>query len=153
MIMRVVLVVLLLMAPVFAATGCAGPGTLTLPVEVSTTEALGAVAFYLIYDASLLEVTGVDPADLAEGADSGFNSDTPGRLLVVVQQAPSIDGDGTLVDIQFDILEGEGQSSIGLEDVQVKLLATGDRVSVRIEAGSVQADDASYVAPRIIYEP
>jgi hypothetical protein len=151
MIRGLMIAVSLLTIVVTATTGCVEPGTASVAVEVVNADSVGAIAFEVVYDATLLEVIRVNPDDLADGANSGFNNDTPGRLLIVVQQAPSINGTGDLVTIQFDILRGSGQTSLALENMQARSLATGQPVPVQGTAGSVKADDASYVSPRLIF--
>ena len=122
-----------------------------LPVQVRGADEIGAIAFELVYDATLLDPTLVDPDELAKGANAGFNDDNPGRLVVVVQNAPSIDGDGTLVTIQFDVLRDSGTSDLVLENVQARSLATLEFVSPMVQPGNVVAEDLSYVAPTFVF--
>ncbi len=129
--------------------------TLEIPIEVRNADDIGAIAIELVYDSSVLRVDRVDPAELAEGADAGFNKDDRGRLVVVVQNAPSINGDGTLVTVIFDVMDERGETDLVIEDIQARNFTTHEFVSDQAQGqtGNFRADDMSYVAPAIVFVP
>ena len=146
---RLTAIAAICVALALVAAGCVTTKSLELPVEVVSASNVGAIAFEIVYDSALLEVTDVKPDDLAEGATSGYNNDTPGRLLVVVQGA-LINGDGTLVKVHFTLTEGTGSITLPLENLQVLDASTSAAVPFQTVAGSVSAEDGSWVAPRIV---
>ena len=131
--------------------GCSGTdeGTVGVSIEIKNADDIGAVGFNLIYDPSVLSVGDVLRDELATGADSGYNADTPGNLLVVVQNARPINGDGVLVKVFFNLLDESGSSSITLENVVAKNRTTLENVNAGTVPGSFNALDMSVVAPVI----
>jgi len=133
------------------ASGCVTTTTtVSVPVEVRSANNIGAIGFELAYDSTLLEVTEVDDVGFSESADAGYNSDTPGRLVVVVENA-SINGDGTLVEVNFKALQDSGESAVTFERIEARNATTGELVTTQTEAGSIRVDDESYVSPKIVF--
>jgi len=133
------------------AVGCARPSQVTVPVEVINASDIGAISFELVYDSSALEATKVVDVGFAKGASAGFNADTPGRLLVVVQNAPTMNGDNELVEVQFDVLKDNGQATLALENIQARVVTSGALLTPQTQPGSVQLDGSSYVSPQIVF--
>ena len=150
MVKRLLLAMSLFVIPLMAG-GCSGAESVTVPVEVRNADDIGAIAFELVYNSALLKVDGVDNVGFSKGADAQYSAATPGRLVVVVQHAPAMNGDGTLVEVHFDILEHSGESSLTLENVQARNRSTLEYIATQTEPGNIQVEDGAYVSPQIIF--
>ena len=145
----------ILAALVLVTSGCLESADLDLPIQIRGADDVGALGFELVYDELLLEAIGVTPDDFAKGPDAGFNIDIPGRVKVVIQNAPNINGDGTVVTIQFKLLWDSGTTDLVIEAIQARNMTTHEYISEQAQAepGNFRADDMSYMTPTIVFVP
>lgn len=128
---------------------CTGESIIDVPVEIKNATDVGAVWFELVYDPNVLAATEVTADELSSGAESGYNADTPGRMFIVVQNGPLIDGDGILVRAYFEVIDYAGTSTFTLENLQARNGVTLELVDAQSSSGNFVAADMSITAPVI----
>lgn len=134
------------------ALGCdLGEGSIGVPIELKNADRVGAVAFTLLYDSTVLEVEGVEMRALARGATAGYNADTPGELFVSITNAPNISGNGTLVEVKFKVLDDAGSSTLQIEVLGALNLDTQEPVETVVSDGLFSAADNSTDPPVITF--
>jgi hypothetical protein len=133
-------------------TGGGGGG---VPIKIENADHVGAMAFNLLYDSTVLEVTGVSKAALVRdsGSTARWAIEQPGQLYVVVEKAKNnkIDGDGTLVEVKFRVLNASGSSTLAIRVLEARSGATGEQVETQVSEGSFSASDMSIEAPVISF--
>jgi hypothetical protein len=134
-----------------SATGCSGSGSVTIPIKIENADNIGAIALELVYNATVLRVIDVNIVDMSQGAESGYNTDTPGKLILIIQNAPDINGSGTLVDANFEVLTQGGGSALTLQNVQARDLTTLQDIPTSTIAGSYQVADNAVISPVIVF--
>jgi len=122
-----------------------------MPIEVTNADRVGAIAFNLVYDSSVLEAQAVEVKELATGANASYSTSTPGKLLVLVQNAPNINGSGTLVVAKFKVLNTAGATTLEIEVVEALNLDTGEPVGTSVSDGSYSGTTDSVEPPIIIF--
>jgi len=93
-------------------------GDISVPISVQNSENIGSIDIVLTYDPGALEITGVTPGDLAQNAMMEYNADSPGRVNIGVIDSDGISGDGTLVLMEFNVIDKAGTSLLKLESVK-----------------------------------
>ena len=133
--------------------GCGGTqeGEINVSINVQDADRIGAIQFELVYDANVLQVNDVRLDALGRAAQAGYNAETPGRLFVVIQNAPNIDGDGKICWIYFQVLNETGTSNLVLENVISKSLDTQELVESTTTPGTFNAATDSITSPIIVY--
>ncbi len=127
------------------------PDSIGVPIEVTNADRVGAIAFNLIYDSSVLEAQDVDVKELARGATAQYSAKTPGKLVILLQNAPNIDGSGTLVEAKFKILNTGGSTKFQIEVLEALNLDTGESVETNVSDGSFSAVEGSVQPPTIVF--
>jgi len=127
------------------------PGTIGVPIEVTNADQVGAIAFNLIYDASVLEAQEVIAKKLAKGASAGYSTNTPGTLVVLVENAPDLNGSGTLVEARFKVLNAEGSTTFKIEVAEALSLETREPVETSVLDGSYSGPQNSVQPPTIVF--
>ena len=83
-----------------------------IPVDISVVTGLRAIDFKFLYDKDLLQVTGVRKGSLTNSSFSlDYNAGTPGEVSLALAAASSVTGSGSLVYIEFLVLDGEKKTS------------------------------------------
>ena len=141
--------VLLMLSALVVGCGTGGGG-LTVPVKIENADHVGAIAFNLVYDSSVLKVTTVNVEDLARGSSAQWAIVGTGQLKVVVQNA-NINGDGTLVTVKCKALNTTGSSTLVIQVLGAISGNTGEDVETQVTEGSYSAADDSVEAPVIIF--
>jgi hypothetical protein len=113
------------------------------------------MAFNLLYDSTVLEVTGVSKAALVRNSNgtARWAIEKPGQLYVVVENAKNnrINGDGTLVVVKCRVLNAAGSSTLAIQVLEAYSGDTGERVETQVSEGSFSASDMSIEAPVISF--
>ena len=148
---KILIVLGVLLTITVSATGCTGSDAVTIPVKVENADNVGAIAFELTYNASVLRAVDVNIVDMSLGAESGYNADTPGKLIVVIQSATDIDGSGTLINANFEVLTQGGGSALTLQNVQARDRTTFQDIPTSTIAGSYQVAANTVVSPVIVF--
>lgn len=141
--------VLLMLSALVVGCGTGGGG-LGVPIKVENADHVGAVAFNLLYDSTVLEVTAVNVGDLAKGSSAQWAIVGTGQLKVVVQNA-NMNGDGTLVTVKCKALNTTGSSTLVIQVLGATSGNTGEDVGTQVTDGSFSAADESVEAPVIIF--
>jgi hypothetical protein len=141
--------VLLMLSALVVGCGTGGGG-LTVPVKIENADHVGAIAFNLLYESTVLEVTAVNVGDLAKGSSAQWAIVGTGQLKVVVQNA-NINGDGTLVTVKCKALSSTGSSTLVIQVLGATSADTGEDVGTQVTDGSFSAADESVEAPVIIF--
>jgi hypothetical protein len=126
-------------------------GDISVPVNIENANHVGVVVFELTYDSRVLEAGSVDKGTLARGADARYVTTKPGTLLVVVEKAPNIDGDGTLVVAYFKVLDEAGSSTFTIDILEARDSNTGEVLVPQVSDGSFVASDMSVEPPVITF--
>ena len=131
--------------------GCGGTSenVIAVPIEVRNADNIGAMYFEIIYDSTVLEAVEVRADKLATGADSGYNKDTAGTLIVLVENAPKLNGDGALVKAFFGILNHNATGTLNIVNLQARNLTTLEYIEGTATAGSYDTATKSVYAPLI----
>jgi hypothetical protein len=131
--------------------GCStGEGGVGVPIKIQKADHVGAIAFNLLYDSTVLEVTGVNVGALARNSRAQWSIEKPGQLKVVVQNA-NINGDGTLVKVNCRVLNTTGSSTLPIQVLQAISTDTGGLVETQVSEGSFSASGKSVEAPVISF--
>ena len=133
--------------------GCAlrQEGGTRLQIKVKNADYVAAIAFTLIYDPSVIGVTGVSRGPLSSGGALLWGVEPPGRLSVVISHDYYLNGDGTLIEVNYHVLDNRGSSTLTVEVVEARSQQTGDTVQAQVSEGSFSASDMSVEAPVIIF--
>lgn len=130
--------------------GCGtGGGGVDVPIKIENADHLGSIAFNLLYDSTVLEVTAVNVGSLARGSNAQWAIEKPGQLLVGVQNAKNIDGKGTLVAVKCKVLNTTGSTTFAILVLEARSANTGELVETQVSEGSFSASDMSIEAPVI----
>ena len=141
--------VLLMLSALVVGCGTAGGGP-SVPVKIENADHVGAIAFNLVYDSSVLKVTTVNVEDLARGSSAQWAIVGTGQLKVVVQNA-NINGDGTLVTVKCKALNTTGSSTLVIQVLGATSGNTGEDVGTQVTEGRYSAADDSVEAPVISF--
>ncbi len=149
--MRLLSILGAFIALVLLTLSCGGTeeSIIDVPIEIKNATDVGAVWFDLVYNPDVLTATEVRVDELSRGAEAGFNADTPGRMLIVIQNAPLINGDGILVRAYFEVLDYAGTSTFTLENIQAMNGVTLEYVDAQSSSGNFAAADMTVTAPVI----
>ena len=145
----VCLSLIVLLSILVMGCGTAGGG-LGVPVKIENADHVGAIAFNLLYDATVLKATAVNVGDLAGGSSAQWAIERPGQLKVVVQNA-NMNGDGTLVAVKCRVLDPTGSSTLVIQVLGATSADTGADVGTQVTAGTCTASDDSVEAPVITF--
>ena len=127
-----------------------GQGT-RLQIKVENADYVGAITFTLMYDPSVIEVTGVRRGPLSLGGALLWGVELPGQLSVVIRHDYYLNGDGTLIEVSYHVLDSGGSSTLTVHAIEALSLRTGDAVQVQVSEGGFSASDMSVKAPEIIF--
>jgi hypothetical protein len=136
-------------------TGCSGGkgnGMVDVAINVQNAPGVGSLQMELVYDASLLEVTGVKPEKLASNAMVESNTGSPGRVIIGIVDSAGINGQGPLVTVSFKVV-GKGESCpITLENIAAYRATTLIDIGLKVTNGSVSVKK-EVVSPIIRFSP
>ena len=124
-----------------------GGGENIIPVKVKNAERLGALHIELVYDSSILEVTGVTLGSLGENGQVDYEVES-GRVIIGFIDAMGMSGSGDVVKISFTE-NASGKSSLVLENVVATDAETLYDLVVQTSAGSLDTDNDTSTAPVI----
>jgi len=149
--MRLLSVLGALIALVLLTLSCGGTegDIINVPVKITNATDIGAVAFDLVYNPYVLTVTEVKVDELAIRAEAGFNINTPGRIYIVVQNGPPINGDGILIRAYFKVLDYAGTSTLTLENILARNVVTLQYVDTQSSSGNFVAAGMTVTPPVI----
>lgn len=139
---------IVLLSTLVAGCGTSGGG-LSVPVKVENADHVGAIAFELLYDSTVLKVTAVNVGALAGGSSAQWAIVQPGRLWVGIQGAKNLNGSGTLVTVKCKVLDAAGSSTLAIQVVATSSADTGEEVETQVNEGTFNASDDSVTAPVI----
>jgi len=83
----------------------------TIPVKVTRADNLGRIAFTVTYDSSLLKFLHGTPGGISPEGQVSFTGQDPGSVAVTMTDTQGISGNGTLVNLVFDVIGDGGTSS------------------------------------------
>jgi hypothetical protein len=121
-----------------AVEGTAGR-TVDVPIQAAGASGLGAVHVEVVYDPALLKAEAVTNGTLA-GATALVegNVNKPGRVVIGIVAPDSINGDGVVANVRFQVIGNAGQSSmLTLEKGAAWERTSYAEVLVQTEAGKV----------------
>ena len=94
-------------------SGSVGAGAkATIPVMVSGASNLGAMDLTISYDPAILKFSKADLGELSTNGIVEGNEIQPGVAKISFADTKGISGDGTLLKITFDVVGGNGASTI-----------------------------------------
>lgn len=131
--------------------GCGTGGGPSVPIKIENADHVGAIAFYLLYDSTVFEVTAVSVGALARGSTAQWAIEKPGQLKVVVLNAKNINGGGTLVAVKCKVLNNTGSSTLAIQVLEARSADTGEVVETQVSEGSFSASDMSVEPPVISF--
>ena len=121
----------------FIVAGCGAPSAeIRVPVIIEHADDVGSLHLELVFDPDVLKATGVETEKLADNALIEYNLRIPGRVIIGVVDASGISGDGTLVEVAFDVIDNRETSRLLLEDVEIHNAAALMDISYIITPGS-----------------
>jgi hypothetical protein len=126
-----------------------GDGRLLVPVDLHGAERVGGLQLTLRYDDADLEFNSVAAGPLAQGALVESDGSTAGTVTIVLVHASGISGDGSLVDISFQIRDGfAAPSELMLEQVEISDTDLRDLVFEAV-SGAIDGSPLAVSAPSI----
>ena len=148
--LAVCLSAIVLLSTLVAGCGTGGGGV-SMPISIENADHVGAIAFNLLYDSTVFEVTAVNVGALARNSAAQWSVEKPGQLKVIVQNARNINGDGTLVAVKCKVLNKTGSSTLVIQVLEARSANTGEVVETQVSEGSFSASDMSIEAPVISF--
>lgn len=125
-----------------------------VPVYLAGAENVGSLEFVLVYEPSVLEVTGVRTGQLARNALIDFSARTSGRLWAGLIDGNGINGDGAVAIISFNVLEpGSTASPLALESIYAYDATTLLDVLAEPSAGSFSGNGFTFTSPSVAFPP
>lgn len=129
-------------------SGCSQANT-SVPIKVENANHLRELAFNLLYDTTVLEVSGVGMTDLTRMGSVRWGVQEPGKLLVLLA-GEDINGGGTLVVVKCNVPGSTGVSTLTIQVLEAYSTA-GELLEPQVSEGSLSAEDKSVVPPVIIF--
>lgn len=119
--------------------------TVQVPIQVSGAPNIGAMHLEIVYDARVLQAADVERSALAgSNALIESNPDQAGRLIIGIVTLDGINGDGTLANVNFNLVGDPGMNSpLTLENTRAWEASTHFEVLVKTAAGQVNVLAAS----------
>jgi len=125
-----------------------------VPVNAQGADDVGALHIELAYDPAVLNATGVEKGTLASNAMMEFSVDTPGRVWVGMIDAAGMNGDGSLVEVSFEVLgQDETTSPLTLEKLAAWDATNIFDIPTEASPGSFTVKNRLFTAPAIIFAP
>lgn len=124
-----------------------------VPVEVNGANKLGSLYGEMVYDPKVLFPVDVGNGSIAKDALLEYSIKIPGRVIFGIVDEKSIDGDGAIVIIRFQPLDGNATSQLELQNVVVHDVTAINQLTATISAGSVATKGQSVTSPEITFLP
>jgi len=151
----VALATILLSILLITLAGCGGgssdPGQIEVPINLKGADNLGSLGFDLSYDSSVLEVKEITTDELAANAMMEYNITSAGKIVIGIIDSSGINGDGPVVKISFDVLDGNRESSLEIGKIEAYDAITLIDISTGVSAGSYE--NGQIVSPVITFSP
>ena len=148
-------------APVAVPTPTASPTPaivllreIAVPVILEGAANVGSLEFVLLYEPTVLEVTGVETGALASEALLDSSTGTPGRLWAGLVDAGGITGDGPAAIVTFAVIGNADSSTVlSLESVVAYDVVGRLDIITEASAGTFAVKDGSLTAPTLEFLP
>ena len=115
---------------------------------------VGSLELVLVYDPSVLEVTGVERGTLVGDALMVSSMDTPGQVWIGMIDASGISGDGAVAVVTFNVLGTPGStSSLDLKEIAAHDADTLLALITETIAGGYSVSDGALEPPTIRFVP
>jgi hypothetical protein len=149
---RIVVCLSIIVSLSLLVVGCSrGEGGPRLPIKVEGADRVGTITLRLLYDPTVFEVTGVGRGPLAVGGTLQWGIEVPGQLNVVIENDYYLNGNGTLVEVYYEVLNSAGSSTLTIQVLEAKRLITGDLLQTQVSDGRLSPSDVSVEAPVIAF--
>ena len=146
------LAIVITMLLVLPLAGCGGAaGSAAIPINLSGANDVGSLHIELVYDPSILEVTGVKAGKLAQNAVLDSNIGTPGRAIIGIVSSNGIAGSGAVASVSFKAKAKTGTSALTLENVEAYSAETLQDKLTQVSAGQYNAQTKKVDAPSISF--
>lgn len=146
----VVIIIAVVIVVVFVLGGSDddGGGENMVPIQVQNANGLGALHIEVVYDSSIVEVTEVSLAGIAENGQVDYEVSNRGRVVIGLIDAMGMNGSGDVVEISFNE-KAEGNSSLTLENVSATDANTLYDLVTETTDGSLNTKNDTMKAPVI----
>jgi Cohesin domain len=131
--------------------GCGTGGAPSVSIKIENADHLGGIYFSLLYDSSVLEVTGIRQGALARSRGMKMGIPKAGEIQVLVDTGSGISGDGTLVKVEYKVLNSTGTSTLVIQVLEARSAETGELLETHVTEGTFGASGKSVVAPVISF--
>ena len=130
------------------------PREIEVPVLLQGAAGVGSLEFVLLYEPTVLEVTGVKTGALVTTALLESSTLTSGSLWAGIIDAEGISGDGPVAVITFAIVgDSESNSALTLDNVAAYDASLLLDIIAQASAGSFTVKDHSLTAPSLGFLP
>ena len=130
------------------------PREIEVPVLLQGAAGVGSLEFVLLYEPTVLEVTGVKTSALATTALLESSIRTPGSLWAGIIDANGISGDGPVAVITFAIVgDSESNTALTLDNVAAYDALLLLDIITQASTGSFAVKDHSLTAPSLGFLP
>ena len=144
-----IFIIILLVLPLAACGGSAGSST--IPINLTDASDVGSLHIELVYDAAVIQVTGVKAGKLALNAVVDSNTGTPGRAIIGIVSSAGIAGSGAVVSVAFTSKAKTGTCALTLENVEAYSAETLQDKLTHVSAGQYDAKTRKVGAPSISF--
>ena len=128
----------------------APPQEIEVPVLLEGAVNVASLEFFLSYDPTVLELTGVKAGALASTALLEFNGLTSGSIWAGIIDTSGISGDGPVAVITFKIVgDSESNTALTFADVVAFDATSSLKIITAASAGSFAVKDRSLTAPTL----
>ena len=128
------------------------PASINVPIYLTGAENIGSLEFVLAYDPSVLEVSGVEAGDLAQGALFDFGPRSPGRLWAGLIDSDGINGNGPAAVVSFKVIgPSVSTSPLALENVTTYDASSLLDILTTATSGSFMVDGRALNAPTLAF--
>ena len=128
------------------------PKDIKVSVFLEGASNIGSLEFVLLYEPTVLQVTGVETGPLVNGAILDSSTRTPGMVWAGLIDANGINGDGLAVVVSFDIIgDDESRTALTLENVVAYDATTLLDIVTIASNGLFVVNDGSLTVPTLAF--
>jgi len=128
------------------------PASVNVPIYLTDAKNIGSLEFVLNYDASVLEVSGVEAGGLAQNALFDFGTRGVGRLWAGMIDSDGINGDGPVAVVSFKIIgPGASASRLTLENIFTYDASSLLDILTNATSGSFTVESQALTAPTLAF--
>ena len=150
----IIVIAAIVVAVVLLLGGGDEAGAVAVRINAQGADDVGAVHIELIYDADVLQATGVEKGTLASNAMLQSNLEPPGWVVVSMIDSSGMNGEGSLAVVTFEVVGESGMSTpLLLGNLEAWDATDVFGIPTESEPASFTVSGRKVVAPVLIFNP